>query len=369
MKKKIILLIAFISNILYGQCSFSLPSSEYCPFDEKYGFGFSFDFLILQPREQGLEYAFTNQSPDRMINGYVADLDFDWKCGGRAVLHQKLDYDNWTVLLGSRFIFSDTKNSEREAVTNQTSFNQPFLGNGIIPVWMHPDAFAQSGKNIRFSEAKARWHFNFYNIELMIQKKFCVGKQLSLAPTWGLQDNFIYQKYKVTYDNGKSFYISRSAEMFPTQNSVTLKQDTYSIGPRIGINADWKFCYNTCLFFNTHANLLFSYFNTSRFDTEKYTIQAANTENDFENHYKIKNKFSSIKPAADIAIGISYNRCFSAPEHIPLELNFSISYSAMIYWKNNQFIRFADDYADGINYTAKGDLQLHGFALSVNTLF
>lgn len=357
-------IISFSSALFAQDNDDFLPSVQYCSGQNKTGG--SLDFLIVQPKEDGLDYSLNNASSTRELNATVNKPDFKWSFGARGGLNFIFAHDNWDLDLNGAFLISNTKDKTQQNVVNQTSYDEDFNGQGLIPIWIHPRSFAGHQRNVRFSNAKAKWDLSYYDINLLLGKNFCISDKIQLHPSFGISNVFNYQKYTINYANGKKFFTSETNTITPISSVSKNIQNIYGIGPKLGLNSKWFFQKNINLFADIYASLLYDFFDIKRHDVNNYTANDTESVNDF---VKIKNKVSSVKPNVDIALGISYENCIERTNLAPLFVQFSLGYEANLFWSTNKFIQFADDVNDGLVISPDGDFQMQGIYVGFKCMF
>lgn len=365
--KSIIFLATGSFSFLFSEITNVLPSSITCScFREIPNVGVNMELLVFQPKIEGLDYTISNSDTDRELNGKISALDLKWTSGARVGMTYLLNYDNWKLSLNGSFILLGQSQKAGQAVFDEdddalAGNYGTFNGSGLIPIWSHPRAYNLNGRNIRYANGKSKWDFSFYSIDLALCKNFCISKKITIAPSFGLFDIFFYQKFFVHFTDGKVFVLPSGGTLTPNFSDCNNYQDTFGVGPKVGVQTKWYFYKNANIFANVHGALLYTFFYSKRADLYNFETTATGIEIEQVN---MKKNFSSLKPALDIALGINFEKCLDT-----LFMRFSVAYEAEFYWKFNHFIRFADDLNYLLTYTARGDFQLHGLVIGLDLLF
>jgi hypothetical protein len=327
--------------------------------------GFNFQLFFSQPSQDGMEYAINN-SQAVGSNGSFSQLDFDWFVGVRGGIEYIYHYDHWNLSLNGSILKSHAKDWQKREVVNQTDFLEDFNNIGLFPTWNHPSSYAGYMKKIRYERGHAKWEEDFYTLNLMLSKKFCLSKKITFRPAFGLNSLFIFDTYKISYDNGKTFPIDISDTLLtPLHSSSKNDQDTFGIGPRVGVETRWYFCPNVNFHAGTFGSLLYTYFYTTRHDLNKFTID----QDKITDNIKLKYDFTSIKPSLEFLLGITYEHSIEYKQKVPTFIRFSMGYAMQYYFKKNQLIRFCDDVNDGSFFTIQGDLHMQEVNVGVACLF
>lgn len=327
--------------------------------------GFNFQFIISQPSQEGLEYAINNSDPSG-YNGIISNVDFDWYIGVKGGIEYFFNHDNWNIKLNGKVLRSKANDYQKQDIVNQHNFNEPFNNMGIIPTWTHPSAYNGHAKDIRYSNAKAKWKENFYLINLMLGKKFCISRKITLLPSFGVNSILNFDSYKIDYQNGKIFPISANNSLLtPYSSSSKNRQDTFGIGPRVGVDTNWYFFRNVNFYAGAFGSILYTYFYTSRHDLNKFKIQSAPEALD---NIKTQHDFTSLKPNIELALGLTYEHCI---EHCskPILIRFYLGYDVEYYFKKNQYIKFVDDTNGSNFFPIQGDFRMQEIDVGIACLF
>lgn len=383
MKKLTLSITLCLSTLLFADnCSKSLPSDycdnkpnpccDYLPpcINGKYlsthpKKGFNFQFIFSQPAQEGMDFVINNSSATEG-NGKSAQPDFEWFVGARGGIEYIYNYDLWKLNLNATILRSNEKARQKREVINQTNILEPFNNLGLIPLWNHPRSYAGYFKNIRYTESKAKWKEDFYSLNLMLEKDFCLTKQITFLPSFGLGSIYIFDTYKIKYNRGKTFPISDTITLNPTSSFSHNIQDTIGLGPRVGMDSRFYFFSNVNFFTKIYGSLLYTYYSITRHDIDNFTILGENPSLD---NWKMKHHFTSIKPNIELTLGISYENCITYQRKAPTLIELFFGYGFSYFWKKNQYLLFADDVDDGLYYPAEGDFHLQELHLGINCLF
>lgn len=348
--KKIKTFLLFISLLI---------SSAFCQ-EKTFNKEISLDLLLFQPNEKGLEYAIDNSAIND-INGNIVKPNFDWTWGLRTAL-SLFSNKNTKFSIKYSFILDTVKDRVQRDVVDQTNILESFNNEGIIPIYLNPKGFQQNTKKIRFKNSSSKLDFAFHNMEAEIKKIFfLLSQKLKFLPSFGAKSTLIYQKYKINSINGKIFPLQADIILSPIFAKNYFKNNTYLIGPKIGLDTGWKMYKKLSFFANVNAALLYAIYHTRRKDYYNYQITAQPT---FLDEYKIKNNFSSIKPFLQAMLGLSFKKKYKNS----FLLNLKVSYEGQIFWKINQMIKNIDPSISS-TFPVQKNLQFHGFCLSSNFLF
>ena len=327
--------------------------------------GVNLQLIFAQPQQDGLDYVINN-SLAFGSNSRIVQPDFNWFVGAKGGIEYTYFYDRWNLSINGMAFAISEKDRQKQDVVDQTDFSETFNSMGLIPVWNHPASYNGNLRFIRYSFSKAKWEQQFYSANIMLGKKFCISRQISFLPSFGLNNLIIFNDFKVQYKNGKTFPISEDLTLQPLSSLSKNEQDTYGIGPRVGVDTMWYFCPNVNFFAKAYGSLLYTYFYSERHDINNYQILGQPISKDEIN---IKHNFSSIKPAVELLLGITYEHCIVCKNQTTKFIRFSFGYGINYFWKQNQLIQFDDDVNDGSYYSLQGDLHMQEVNVGITCLF
>jgi len=252
------------------------------------------DFIYWQAKQNGNIFVTSGALKDTIFSsfnsGRVYEPKLEMDPGFKIGFAKVLDYDDWKISAG--YTYFTNKSS--------ISLNSDNIPSGLIPTL----AYASSGSSIDevlkttstiVSSASANWKLNFNNINLELGKNFTPSPKIKFYPYFGLQTAFLEQKLNLNYLSEQL-----SGTLIPYgQNISRYKQNSWSIGPRIGFESNWNF--SNCLSFYIGSSLstLWSYFDShiKNYDT----VYTAYTEREIANQ---KYKTHSVTPVIEGLIGV-----------------------------------------------------------------
>jgi len=354
--KKTLLTALLIPFFVFANCSYKncvlLPPSKTCKL-RKCSIFTDISFLYWQGKTNGLDYGIVNQSQDTNLDGEVVNVDFKWEPAFRLALGMYLPHDTWDISV------TYTRFEEKSNHRTTKNLNDPLTlsGPGIIPVWVHPAAYANQLNDVRFFSAKAKWKLNYNVIDLELGKDFCASHILSLKPYIGIQNAIIHQNLFVVYRDANIININGDT-FSPLSTSANLKNFSYGIGPLFGMKSHWHMGCSFSLFTNLSLALLHTCFDLQRVENSLSTeIIDGRLRND---RAELKECFYSYKPHALLSAGIKWDKCFGCNKRFEI----SASYEGNYWWKQNQMIRFVDATITAKTRNTIGDLYLQGLSLN-----
>jgi hypothetical protein len=292
------------------------------PQNDGYGFFITGDFLWWKLYEGGDEYAIERRTPSKSaINGKVETLNFKWEPGFKVGAGYDMEHDGWDIF------FNFTYYTTRADTTKHTGEKDD-----LITILGLSDTLA--------SEAKARWHVHFYDLDATIGRNFFVSKSLALHPSVGITSAWISQKSHVDYTLPSSHLIAKS------------RNDFWGIGPRLGLNTRFYLGKNFSVYGDAAAALLWGDFTIKETEFEAVPFIAFDSTKGKDLH--------RIAPTLGFCLGLAYETNFYQDRyHILIKLGYETQY----WWRQNQL---PHPYVFSFSYDRYSeDLSLLGLTLDV----
>ncbi len=330
--------------------NFSKDLGLACPSD----FYFHVDYLAMQPKMEGLEYAVRNDQgaapgvgagfplQGGEILGYSSDNhSWKWSSGFRVGLGFYLNHDAWTVDLNWMW-FKINEEASDSSMNSET----------LVALWIVPGS--NTVGPITNNTASARWHLAMNVFDVSIGKPYHVSRYLILNPFFGIRAAWFDQHYRARYGGlyGPSGSAQNGAEMEG-------KNDFWGVGTRIGMNSEWMLGGGWELLANASISMLFSQFD----------VRQQMALGDFS--YDIARKFYQNTPNLEMQLGVGWGMFFNRHQH---HIALQLLYEFEDWFDQNRMRRFFHgDTTTGTSWTSandtvsRGDLTLNG--VSVRLLF
>ena len=248
--------------------------------------------------------------------------------------------------IGCRFGWTHfNTRSNASAVGNQPGV--PSVGVTAIP------GFSNQGDSpfVSSESAASSLKFNLNEYFFDVQSFYhCCGSCLSFRPFVGVFVANINQKQDILY-SGIAFKDIAGIDV-----SVSRKNIFFGVGPRLGIELNWKFCEKLSLITNTSFAYLVGTFNTkSEFITPPQISLAANSVNA---------KSHRARPMASCLIALEWKEQISPG----LALSFSLGYEFQYWWQ--QWHSSSNILDAAISGEGRwGDLSMNGLTVSGGVSF
>lgn len=306
-----------------------------CPHD----LTFYADFLWMQAKEDGLEYAITqtdgiaNDFPLKggdLVGYSTDDHSWDWNYGVRVGFSFLLDHDAWCI------------NAEWTYIRiKEDSDSHLISGAGVFLPFFLPPSLTLSGSN--HLDVSQRWTGNYNSINIALGKPYHISRYVIFSPFFGIRATWVEQ-HKT----------SRYSGAFSTGSDLEEKgkNDFWGIGATAGVLSEWLLGAGWQLFGNLGASLLYSHFDV---DQEVYAGGDVYTS--------IERDFYSNVPTMDIQMGIRWNYKFGKDQY---RFGLKAAYEFHHLWGMNRFRRFVDPTAPSSNVDlGSRDLSFTGFSFGL----
>jgi len=287
------------------------------------------DFSRTLPRDYKIVKFSTHYAP-----GFKVGVGYNFKC----------DWDMYAKYTRLHSNQSTTFNPSPLISTNY--FHTP---------WLPTETSAVGGLAYRFpylSPVKANWNMHLDKIDLEFGNTL-YNKKLVARASFGPSFNVVNERYKMhfVYDN--------------TPRETNIKNDSWALGPRLGIDLEWNFYKNFKMFTNADLNLLFA----SNEVSGKGIINAFAVDTQYKfNKYK---KYI-LRDIEELSLGFKWGSYFASDRW---HIDFSAAYEVQRYANVNYMSKYAqmrtiDNINNvSVNQIKPGDTYLHGLTLSTKIDF
>jgi hypothetical protein len=328
-----------------GPCAYAFPKDMglACPRN----FYVRGEFLLMQSKEDGLEFALTNTNSATAgdvapltagrIHGFSTESHkWDWDLGFRAGFGFYLNHDQWNV--DASWTYLHIKNDKGTHLDGTGT---------VVPLWLGTVHVESS------TDASARWKGEYNVIDFRLGKPYHVSKYLVMQPYFGARGGWIDQNYTARYSGTIDGQASSYANM-------KASNDWWGIGARAGVDTEWLLGNGWQLLGCVSTSSLYS-----KFDIDQY--------DDVHTHkYNIHHEFYTNIPNFELTLGLGYGQHFSKEKYY---IGFKVAYEFIQWWDMNQMRKLfgtIDDGTDPANIalaandtTSRGDLKINGFSFRV----
>lgn len=294
--------------------SYAKDMSLSCPSD----FYIRADFLLMQAKEDGLEYAVTqnedfaanlNQLPldEGEIQGFTSDdHSTDWNFGARVAIGFYLNHDAWD--LRAQYTYFRINNDKGTIVKNQV----------LLPFWSDPAV----GVPVDAKQTSARWTGTIHDLNLTLGKPYHVSRYVILSPNVGVKFAKIDQDFKVR--NSGTWPVTPSTQRI----DMVIDNDFWGVGAMVAMESEWIFGAGFSMFANASASLLYSHF-----DIKESLFVTVDNDN------RVDHEFNTVTPNANICIGLAWCKHFSKNRYA---FTLKGAYEFQAWYDQNRMRRFLD---------------------------
>lgn len=322
------------------QCAYNAPAR----IDPACGYRMWIDasFIYWQVKERGFEIGeHFNATVSPQIRDTI-NLDFDFHPGFKIGIGKSFCRDDWTLYLDYTRIKS--KDSTSKDLDNNVIINNNYL----ITTWF--STFWNFTP--QFSSLKGKLEINYNIFDLELGRPFYVGKKVVFKPIFSVRSGWIDQKYQMN-----AIHVT-SLGSFP--NFFTSKQNSWLIGPRVGLFSDWLIGCHFKIFANASASLVYQKFKTN------INLQHPIENTTPANEIVLRDRISLLNPNIALQLGIGYGRYFCNNQwHFDLNVGYDFDY----FWNQNLLINLTQ-VLDNISIKSDlGALMLQGLEVQLRLDF
>ncbi len=289
------------------------------------------EYLLLQVKEEGLEYAFNSSiaaEPSAALGviGKVKRIPPEYHSGYRVGVTYFLPHKKAELTTKWMHIFGGNEGSTTAAP-----------GGVIWPDWLNEN-FAPVATG-----AKARWHMDLNVYDLQLGTTFGVKKILSLQPFAGFRAAWFKQNVNIAYSD-----VTGSTTATPISTMVTSMNKSHSKGFGVcaGLNTKWKIWGGLSLFADGSASVLWSHFKNSQ--TETLASGALRSS--------VSDNLIDTVPVLEITAGLAWDYNW---EKVGLGLRFG--WEGEVWFNQNQIDRFTSSFVHGATRSNSSNVNFTGY--------
>jgi hypothetical protein len=292
-------------------------------------------FLYWMPMEENLEPGvIIDTTAPTATKGDVIDFDFQYKPGFKVGLGFGFEYDNWDFSALYTRLRSTMKTEPNVAA-----------GRHISPLLLMP----QITDDNNYDSLNEKWHLTLDFLDALLSRSYFNGTQLAFCYFFGVRGAWIYQNLINQFGS-----VGNTVRGISTANGIVdsnLVSDSWAVGPRAGLNGNWKIGKGARIYGNGAADLLFTRYRLSR--------KESSTLLDFT--YDIsKKEINCLRAHIDLELGLGWGSHFCDSKW---HVDFSAGYTFQAFFDQNMFRTF---YTSGsfIGEAPHGNLYIQGLTVT-----
>ena len=300
-------------------------------------------FIYWEPLSDQLDLGLTDLTLNWPRDFDVVRFTTDYQPGFKVGLGTHFEHDNWDIFAQ----YTRLHSNQGTNFNPSTSLSTDFFHTSWLP--FDAAAIGSAYQFLLISEVQANWRMDLDKIDLELGRSYYVGTNLITRPYIGGSGHWLDENYSLsfTYDG--------------TPRSVTLKNDSWAIGPRFGINTQWIFYEGFRLFGNAAINLMFSSNKMSGSGISNGTTVSTPFNFNTDKKYVLRN-------VEELVIGLGWGSYFTSDKwHFDIFAAYEVQrYSHTNYMNKYAQMRSIDSNADSaLNLIKPGDTYLHGLTAGV----
>ncbi len=299
------------------------------------------EFLWWRARQEGLAFAASGKAVGEAVPtraGHFEEMDFDFEPGFRVGAGVKFRYDGWDLYGNYTWLFGPQKRARIHGAEGTA---------GVFSKWFVFVPASPNASLMNLTKASAKWQMNFSTFDAELGRNFDISHRLALRPHIGFKGAWVDQDYRVNYFSDDT--------AFPTLSHAKLKfdQDFVGFGIRAGMDSAW-ICSNHWSIF---GDLAFTELWGEYISKRKDKVTPIGSTSDFTSFHS-KDKFHTIKPVLELAVGLMYTHEF---KNGAWRLNLLGGWEEQYWFDQNQFI--------DPSQSDEGALNIHGATAKIAFFF
>jgi hypothetical protein len=310
---------------------------------------FTGEALFWSAREGGLEFAVEDcdytDTTSTFGNGNMLNPSPKWNVGFRLGLGYTFKHDGWDLLLKwTNFNSKGHSNNEDDCCS---TLNCP-----AVTMWSN---LPSDGNNLVAASASGHWKAKLNVVDLELGRAFMTSTWLELRPFVSVRGAWIKEKYSIDYDD---LTHTRVALGTIDADDVSMKNKSWGVGPRAGLNSRWGFGCGFSLYGNAAISLLYGKFSVNHSETT--TTVAAPTDITTQ-VLKVHDGYHVGRAVTDLALGFMWEHTFKSDWALAINLG----WEQQLYFNQNQFWRIPRGSINNVQTFSheRGDLSFQGITL------
>ena len=277
-------------------------------------------------------------------------MDFDFHSAFKVGLGINFNCDCWQLFAEYTWYHHCFDNGQEFPDTGDSQFtghlNSPWVDDSL--------------NVIDGASASAKWHLDFDKVDLELARPYYVGRCLKMRTAYGIRALWIDQKI-----SGDLF--SDGGSNTTCVSTFTSKTSSWAVGPKIGIDTKWDFCWGVRFFGNFDIALLYTKYDRSLTSTATRFISGTTSSSNVVN---IKNDNPCfLRPQTNLEIGFGWGDYFCCNSYY---FDLELGYEAHVYFNENMFLQNLskeDTPLLNSNKQSTGSLYLHGLTVTARIDF
>lgn len=336
MKRICIALIPFFISVSANEMPEIFSKSSRFEAKDPWNFSVNVAFNEYQAVQDSMELAYESSTSNKVSNGSLIVLNYDYHPGFQVGFTLNTPYDYW--VLGGEFLWYQG-NSGRKKTAEEPLYY-------LSPLFIGDSPFIRS--------LDANWKLYVDVADLYLSRPYYLGEKWKVVPYSGFRGSWISQTLKL------------DANLFdevPTTQSAIIKSKSWGIGPRVGFRSNFLLGCGISLFGDLASSILYTRYNKIDAEFKNSLSQESRTSN---------NQFGSVRPNIDAGLGVEWDSllAFSSGSYDwkkTFYLNLSASYNFSLFFAQNMGVALVSA-ADSSDSTP-GNLYLQGLTISLAFVF
>lgn len=260
------------------------------------------------------------------------DFDYEYNSGFKVAFGFNFDWDNWDFITEYTWLHHTLDVSDTRTASLFSYWNN-------IPQ--------------RSNKLATRWKFDFDQVDFGFGRAYFSGRRLILRPYFSGRVFWLTQNYDQTV-----CYTEADVDI---ESKGTAHFSDWAIGPRVGIQSKWCFCYGFSFYVNAGASLLYTEFESI------FVTRNVNTVNEITKKESDRITFTN---EFDIGFGLEWGNYVDACNKWYLTL--SAGYEASCYGDQNPWNCLSTAIAIDptlVNPICSNNLYFHGLTATARLDF
>lgn len=307
------------------------------------------------------------------------EMDFEYKPGFKIGLGTYLGCNDWELYAEYTY-FRGTSSVSQSTLPANDDTSTPTTNYTILPNWWIIPLTNVGQLSDDLKNGRGSWHLSMDLLDMEVAKTFYLHQCLTSRLSGGLRAAWIRQEYDASYSNTSTENNGGNNDdnNVAFNYSQTNNTKNWGVGPRLGLDLNWKFWSCFRAFIDSSASILFTKYTTDSISAS-YELTSSTMSNAPQSttasFCNIDDPFY-VLPQTEMTIGLGWGTPFCCDRYF---FDLEVGYTFNVFWSQNQFHSFGGNHytnrgggaPDSLSafQTRCGNLYLHGLTITARLDF
>lgn len=349
----------FVAPCAPTMCAYNAP--EYKDIKCSWDVFTSASYLYWQAKQEQMDVgqintAFATVDNVTAYENTIIGMDFDYNSAFKVGLGVNFNCDFWQLYAEYTWYHHSFDNKGVAATgTNITS-------SVISSDWISLNPIIETLESLD-NEITGKWNLCMDKLDVDLSRAYYNGTCLTFRTAYGLRGLWITQKMDSVWTGDDA----NTSAAFITTVKANQKTNSWAVGPKLGFDMNWNYCYGFRLIGNFDLAVLYTNYDRSFVET----IDVTDPTSVLARTTSLKNDNPCyLRPQTSMFIGLGWGNYICCNDWY---IDVQAGYEVQVYWNENMFVHNINTTSSGSSNQYKsvnpGNLYLHGLTVTARLDF